>query len=108
MASVAGVIAAFYYNSLTPTDRFGAAKSIEIILGPLVGGLGTLVGPILGAFVLTGLSEGLRALLDATGHPVPGATQLFYGIVLLLEIKYLPNGIWPGLARRLGLARAED
>ena len=107
MASLAGVIAAFYYNSLTPADSFGAAKSIEIILGPLVGGLGTLVGPILGAFVLTGLSEGLRALLDATGHQVPGATQLFYGIVLLLVIKYLPNGIWPGLARRLGLSDRE-
>ena len=107
MASLAGVIAAFYYNSLTPADSFGAAKSIGIILGPLVGGLGTLVGPILGAFVLTGLSEGLRALLDATGHQVPGATQLFYGIVLLLVIKYLPNGIWPGIARRLGLADRE-
>jgi len=108
MASVAGVIAAFYYNSLTPADSFGAAKSIEIILGPLVGGLGTLAGPILGAFVLTGLSEALRALLDATGHEVPGATQLFYGVVLLLVIKYLPNGIWPGLARRLGLDSHED
>ncbi|HEV2674617.1 MAG TPA: branched-chain amino acid ABC transporter permease [Aliidongia sp.] len=107
MASVAGVVAAFYYNSLTPADSFGAAKSIEIILGPLVGGLGTLIGPILGAFVLTGLSEGLRALLDATGHQMPGATQLFYGIVLLLVIKYLPNGIWPGLARRLGLVERE-
>jgi branched-chain amino acid transport system permease protein len=104
MASLAGTVAAFYYNSLTPADSFGAAKSIEIILGPLVGGLGTLVGPILGAFVLTGLGESLRALLDATGYQVPGATQLFYGIVLLLVIKYLPNGIWPGLARRLHLA----
>ena len=103
MASVAGTVAAFYYNSLTPADSFGSAKSIEIILGPLVGGLGTLTGPILGAFVLTGLGETLRELLDASGHQVPGATQLFYGLVLLLVIKYLPNGIWPGLARRLGL-----
>jgi branched-chain amino acid transport system permease protein len=104
MASVAGSVAAFYYNSLTPADSFGSARSIEIILGALVGGLGTLIGPILGAFVLTGLGEALRALLDATGHQVPGATQLFYGLILLLVIKYLPNGIWPGLARRLGLA----
>jgi len=103
MTSIGGTVIAFYYNSLTPADSFGSAKSIEIILAPLVGGLGTLAGPILGAFVLTGLGEALRALLDATGHQVPGATQLFYGLVLLLVIKYLPNGIWPGLARRLGL-----
>ena len=108
MTSLAGVVAAFYYNSLTPADSFGSARSIAIILGPLVGGLGTLVGPILGAFVLTGLGEGLRALLDATGHQVPGATQLFYGVVLLLVIKYLPNGIWPGLARRLGLDKRAE
>jgi branched-chain amino acid transport system permease protein len=107
MASVAGVVAAFYYSSVTPADSFGSAKSIEIILGPLVGGLGTLIGPILGAFVLTGLGEGVRALLDASGHQVPGATQLFYGLVLLLVIKYLPNGIWPALARRLGLDGGE-
>jgi branched-chain amino acid transport system permease protein len=107
LTALAGVVAAFYYSILYPDQSFGAAKSIEIILGPLVGGLGTLFGPILGAFVLTGLGEGLRGVLDATGHQVPGTTQLFYGVVLLVAVKYLPNGIWPRLASRLGLAPRE-
>jgi len=104
MASFAGVIYAFYYNNLFPEQIFHISRSIEIILGPIVGGIGTLFGPILGAFVLTGLAEVLTGALDAAGIDVPGAKQVFYGICLLLVIMALPDGIWPWLKRRLGLA----
>ena len=57
MTSFAGVIYAFYYNNLFPEQVFHILRSIEIILGPIVGGVGTLFGPILGAFILTGLAE---------------------------------------------------
>ena len=56
MTAFAGVIYAFYYNNLFPEQVFHISRSIEIILGPIIGGIGTLFGPILGAFVLTGLS----------------------------------------------------
>ncbi len=49
MTSFAGVIYAFYYNNLFPEQVFHILRSIEIILGPIVGGIGTLFGPILGA-----------------------------------------------------------
>ncbi|MFZ0673663.1 MAG: branched-chain amino acid ABC transporter permease, partial [Pseudolabrys sp.] len=65
---------------------------------------GTLFGPILGAFLLTGLAETLTAALAALGVDVPGAKQVFYGICLLLVITVLPDGVWPWLYRRLGLA----
>ena len=55
MTSFAGVIYAFYYNNLFPEQVFHISRSVEIILGPIVGGVGTLFGPILGAFMLTGL-----------------------------------------------------
>ena len=61
MTSFAGVFYAFYYNNLFPEQVFDISRSIEIILGPIVGGVGTLFGPILGAFVLTGLGETLTA-----------------------------------------------
>ena len=60
--------------------------------------------PLLAALVLTVLAELLRFGLDQYGQEIPGATQLFYGICLLLVIVFLPNGIWPALRRRLGLA----
>jgi branched-chain amino acid transport system permease protein len=107
MTSFAGVIYAFYYNNLFPEQVFHISRSIEIILGPIVGGIGTLFGPILGAFVLTGLAETLTATLNALGVDLPGAKQVFYGICLLLVIVALPDGIWPWLCKRIGLTERD-
>ncbi len=108
MTAVAGVFYAFYYNNLFPEQIFHISRSIEIILGPVIGGVGTLFGPILGAVVLTLLADGITELLAAIGVEVPGIKQVFYGIVLLAVVMFLPHGIWPALARKLGFARSED
>jgi branched-chain amino acid transport system permease protein len=106
MTAVAGVFFAFYYNNLFPEQVFHISRSIELILAPIIGGIGTLFGPILGAFVLTGLSEGMTELLHALGFDFPGAKQVFYGVCLLIVVVALPDGIWPWLSRRLGLTRS--
>jgi len=106
MTAVAGVFFAFYYNNLFPEQVFHISRSIELILAPIIGGIGTLFGPILGAFVLTGLSEAMTELLHTLGIDVPGAKQVFYGVCLLVVVLALPDGIWPWLARRLGLERS--
>ena len=103
MTSISGVFFAFYYNNLFPEQVFNISRSIEIILGPVIGGVGTLFGPILGAVVLTALSDGLTEMLAALGWEIPGIKQVFYGVVLLAVIMFLPNGIWPALAKRLRL-----
>jgi branched-chain amino acid transport system permease protein len=105
MTSVAGVFFAFYYNNLFPEQVFHISRSIELILAPIIGGIGTLFGPILGAFLLTGLSEAVTELMHAFGFDIPGAKQVFYGICLLIVVTALPDGIWPWLVRRLGLER---
>jgi branched-chain amino acid transport system permease protein len=105
MTAVAGVFFAFYYNNLFPEQVFHISRSIEIILAPIIGGIGTLFGPVLGAFVLTGLSETMTELLHALGIDVPGAKQVFYGFCLLVVVLALPDGIWPWFARRFGLER---
>ena len=107
MTAFAGVFYAFYYNNLFPEQIFSMGRSIEIILGPIIGGLGTLIGPILGAFVLTPLADGLAEVLQWAGVDVPGVKQVFYGVCLLVVVVFLPNGIWPVLARRLGLGREQ-
>lgn len=104
VTSFAGVFYAFFYNNLFPEQVFSISRSIEIILGPIIGGIGTLFGPILGAFVLTGLAETLNAVMSAFGVELPGARQVFYGVCLLLVVVALPDGVWPPLARRLGVA----
>ncbi|HTL26622.1 MAG TPA: branched-chain amino acid ABC transporter permease [Burkholderiales bacterium] len=103
MTSISGVFFAFYYNNLFPEQIFHISRSIEIILGPIIGGLGTLFGPILGAAVLTVLADGITELLAALGWEFPGVKQVFYGLVLLVVVMFLPHGIWPTLARKLGV-----
>lgn len=104
MTAFAGVFYAFYYNNLFPEQVFHISRSIELIVGPIIGGLGTLFGPILGAFLLTGLAEILHGALSAVGIVVPGAKQVLYGICLLFVVALMPEGVWPWIARRLGLS----
>jgi branched-chain amino acid transport system permease protein len=103
MTAISGVFFAFYYNNLFPEQIFNISRSIEIILGPVIGGVGTLFGPVLGAAVLTLLSDGITEALAASGLDIPGIKQVFYGVVLLGVVMFLPNGIWPAIARRLRL-----
>ncbi len=105
MTALAGVFFAFYYNNLFPEQIFNIGRSIEIILAPIIGGVGTLFGPILGAAVLTALSEGINELLAMSGHEIPGAKQILYGVALGLSIMFMPHGIWPAIANRLGFRR---
>jgi branched-chain amino acid transport system permease protein len=105
MTAVSGVFFAFYNNHLFPEEIFSTDRSILIVLGPVIGGVGTLFGPILGAAVLTLLSEGVTEALAALGWEIPGSKGIVYGVLLLGAVVFLPNGIWPPLAHRLGLRR---
>jgi branched-chain amino acid transport system permease protein len=107
MTAPAGVFYAFYYNNLFPEQTFFIVRSIEIMLGPVIGGVGTLFGPVIGAFLLTGLSESLQNFLTSYGLDAPGVTRVFYGVCLLAVVTMLPNGIWPPIARRLRLDRRD-
>ena len=107
MTAIAGVFFAFYYNNLFPEQVFHISRSIELILGPIIGGIGTLFGPILGAFLLTGLSDTMQNLLAASGLDLPGAKQVIYGVCLLAVVIMLPDGVWPWLATRIGVWRKQ-
>jgi branched-chain amino acid transport system permease protein len=103
MTAVGGVFYAFYYNNLFPSQVFDISRSIEIILAPIVGGLGTIFGPVIGAFILTPLGEGLIAATEALGINAPGVKAVFYGSVLMTIIVLRPSGVWPWLARMIGV-----
>jgi branched-chain amino acid transport system permease protein len=105
LTALAGVFFAFYYNNLFPEQVFNMGRSIEIILAPIIGGIGTLFGPVLGAAILTLLSEGLTEFLQAMGWEIPGIKQVLYGVALGAAIMFMPHGVWPGIAKRFGLGR---
>jgi branched-chain amino acid transport system permease protein len=104
MTAVGGVFYAFYSNNLFPGQIFDIGHSIELILGPIVGGLGTVFGPVVGAFILTPLGEGLIALTARLGIDAPGMKAVFYGLTLVGIIYVRPSGVWPWLARIIGVA----
>jgi branched-chain amino acid transport system permease protein len=103
MTAVGGVFYAFYSNNLFPGQIFDIGRSIELLLGPIVGGLGTVFGPVVGAFILTPLGEGLIALTQRLGIDVPGVKAIFYGLILVVIVYVRPSGVWPWLARMLGV-----
>ena len=87
-----GAAGAFYvqvFHYIDPHLAYGPAVSIEALLGPIIGGMGTLWGPLLGAAVLHGLGEFTRSVMG----DVPGVNLMAYGVVLILMVTFLPQGI---------------
>lgn len=103
LTGIAGVWYAFYYNNLFPESTFGTSKSIELILGTIVGGVGTLFGPIVGAFILTPLGETLTSLTE--GMKIDGIKQFFFGFCVAAIVLFRPSGVWPWIASVLRLDR---
>lgn len=106
LSGVAGVWYAFYYNNLFPETTFATGKSIELILGTVVGGVGTLFGPILGAFILTPLGELLTHLTEE--FKLDGIKQFFWGLCVAGIVLFRPAGLWPWISSLLGLDQRRD
>jgi branched-chain amino acid transport system permease protein len=91
MTSLAGAFYANYIFYLHPNTLFGMSTSIELILRPIVGGLGTLFGPVVGSFFLTPLSEISRAYFAKGG--LEGLHLILYGVLAILVVLFMPKGI---------------
>ena len=89
-----GAIYLQVFQYIDPAIAFGPATSVEALVGAIVGGLGTLWGPLLGAAVLHLLAEGTRNLFGN----LPGLNMVIYGCVLVLIVMFLPRGIAGGAA----------
>ena len=103
LTALGGTFYAQYFAYIDPTITFGPAISIGALLPAIVGGAGTVAGPLLGSFVLTPISEVTRALLRGRA----GADIMLYGLILILVISFLPNGLVGWFrSRRRGAERA--
>lgn len=109
LTAIGGAIYAFYNNNLFPGATFSITRSIDMMLGTIVGGVGTLLGPIVGAFILTPLGEALTLAIEPfrTGAArLDGIKQVFYGLCVALIVIYQRRGVWPYLARKLARGSA--
>lgn len=98
LAGLAGAFYAQYFLYLDPRIAYGPGISVEALLVPIIGGMGTVFGPLLGAIVLHLVGEIAR---EAMGQAV-GLNLALYGMVLIGMVLFMPNGL-AGLAQRLGL-----
>lgn len=95
---IAGGFYGYYLGFLDSRAMFSIVTSIMIVLAALLGGSGTLWGPVLGAFLLEPFSQLTNQLF--TG-PTAGAWRLVvFGGLLLAVLLFLPKGILPALTRR--------
>jgi len=97
LTGLGGTFYAFYLFSLQPNTVFGIPLSVEIIIRPIIGGAGTLLGPILGSFILTPLGELSRQYFGQSG--LHGAHLIVYGVLLVCVVLFLPQGAYPYLRR---------
>jgi len=89
LTALGGTFYAQYFAYIDPTITFGPAVSIGALLPVIVGGAGTVLGPVLGSFVLTPLSELTRYALRGRA----GADIMLYGAILVFVISFLPQGL---------------
>jgi branched-chain amino acid transport system permease protein len=92
---MAGAMYAYFLGSIYPPFAFDALFDVAIALMAFLGGLGTLSGPILGALILEPAQQYLALQYGENGWYL-----ILYGLLFLLVILFLPEGIVPTLSKR--------
>ena len=88
IGGLGGCFFAQYFLYIDPLIVFGVDKSIEMLLVSMIGGAGTVYGPLVGALLLALVSDGTRALTQ-----IQGLSLVLYGALLVAIIAFLPNGL---------------
>jgi branched-chain amino acid transport system permease protein len=89
LAALAGTFYAQYMLIIEPTSAFASHVSIAILLPTILGGAGTVFGPLVGALIVTTLGELTTSYFNA----VPGLQFIIYGLVIIIVIMFLPEGV---------------
>ena len=96
IAGLAGALNAHLTFFIGPNE-YGFDRGVEILTMAILGGINGLAGPVLGGVILTVLPEALRGFGDFR--------LLVNGVILVLIVLFLPNGIWDPARLRRGFAR---
>jgi branched-chain amino acid transport system permease protein len=110
-AAITAAAGALYTQKFLYLDAalaYGSWISVDALLAAIIGGLGTVFGPLVGTLVLLGLGEVTKTLFaQLTGGALPGVDLVAFGVLLILCVAFAPRGVI-GLAARaaLGARRA--
>ncbi|WP_052300585.1 branched-chain amino acid ABC transporter permease [Kyrpidia tusciae] len=107
LAALSGGLYAHYMTFISP-ELFSFKQSILFLLMAVVGGPLSIWGPIVGAMLLTVLTEALRSIMPMFGTNTVGPLEtLIFGVLLLVVILFLPGGVMSLLAKEK-IGRGED
>jgi branched-chain amino acid transport system permease protein len=98
LTSILGSFHAMYLTFLEPSAAFSLEMSIQIAMFALIGGLGTVTGPLLGTVLVLPAAELSRGWLSALGN---GTHGFVYGVVLVLVVLFFPRGLVGHLGARV-------
>jgi branched-chain amino acid transport system permease protein len=94
ITGAAGGLYAQYFLYIDSTIAYGTWISVEALLAPIVGGAGTVFGPVIGSIILHSLAEFTKSLVGR----IPGIDLMIFGIMLILVVRFPPR-LLPGLLR---------
>lgn len=107
LAGLAGGIYAYYITFISPAP-FGFNMSIQFVLMAVIGGLGTIWGPVLGTGLVVALGEVLRWLIPLLLPRAGGEYQIiFFGLILVLVMIFKPEGLSTGWRKKTGVEEVE-
>lgn len=98
--AVCGALWAQYIGFVDPAYVFSVDVSIKFALASMIGGVGTALGPFLGAALVTTLETSLRAQFGGVGAQFIGTYLILYGLALILIVRYAPRGLVGWIAER--------
>lgn len=98
LTAMVGTFYAQYVLYLDPESVLILPISIQIVLISMLGGAGSIMGPVIGAAILMPVSEITRVML---GHKGTGIDMIIYGALITLISVYQPKGVW-GLFSNIG------
>jgi branched-chain amino acid transport system permease protein len=96
LTAMAGTFYAQYILYLDPESVLILPISVQIVLVSMLGGAGSLMGPVIGAAILLPISEGTRVWLGFKGS---GLDMMVYGTLIMVISVYQPGGVWGWLSR---------
>ncbi|MGH3319863.1 MAG: branched-chain amino acid ABC transporter permease [Streptosporangiaceae bacterium] len=107
ITAATGVYYVQYYLYVNPDTAFGASVSIQAIVPAIIGGVGTLWGPVIGALIVGPLSEATSSLLNNPPAVLAflggrnGLDVMLYAALLVVIVVFLPRGVYGSIRARL-------
>jgi branched-chain amino acid transport system permease protein len=106
ITATAGALYTQKFLYLDASLAYGSWISVDALLAPIIGGLGTVFGPLVGTMVLLGLGEITKILFaQITGGALPGVDLVAFGVLLILCVAFAPRGVMGLVVRNVFTSR---